>query len=329
MQLFIARAGYFRDKFTDIDLAKRSQKMEQVTRRKFMTLAGTASIFAALPKTGKSAASKRALGIQLYTVAADLNANVPGTLQALNKIGYRFVESAGFAKLSAKEFRKALDDAGLQCPSCHLGFSTADPGPLFEDAHAIGAKYVTSSVLLPPRAGSGTGAERFKIFASLNADDFKAIAELANQIGAKARQAKLQYVYHNHNFEFVDYGNGQTGYQVLLKETDAKLVKFELDCGWATAAGHLPLDYFKRISNRFCMLHAKDFVLKGKPTYALFGPDRPTGTELGKGQIDYRPIFTAAEAAGVEYYFSEQEPPIVNMTAMEAAKANFDYMNSI
>ncbi len=303
--------------------------MEHMNRREFMTLSSAAAVMSALPRSNWAAASDRALGIQLYTVAADLNANVAGTLQALKKIGYKFVESAGFAKLSAKEFRKALDDAGLQCPSCHLGFSTADPGPLFEDAHSVGARYVASSVLMPPRAGNISGPERAKMLAGLTADDFKKISELANQIGEKAKQANLQFAYHNHNFEFVDFGSGQTGYQILLQETDANLVKFEHDCGWAVAAGQKPIDYFKRHLNRYRMLHAKDFVLKGKPTYALYGPDRPTGTELGRGQIEYKPIFAAAQAAGVEFFFSEQEPPIVNMTAMEAARANFEYMRSL
>jgi sugar phosphate isomerase/epimerase len=135
-------------------------------------------------------------------------------------------------------------------------------------------------------------------------------------------------VYHNHNFEFRDHGGGATGYQVLLAETDANLVKLELDCGWATAAGQDVVGMLRRHPNRFRMLHVKDFVLTGKPTFELFGPDRPTGTELGRGQIDYKPIFAAAQAAGVEYYFSEQEPPITNMTPLDAARVNFDYMRS-
>ena len=59
------------------------------------------------------------------------------------------------------------------------------------------------------------------------------------------------------------------------------------------------------------------------------GPNRPTGTELGRGHIDYKPIFAAAGPAGVEYYFSEQEPPIKDMTALEAAKVNYEYMHAI
>jgi sugar phosphate isomerase/epimerase len=294
-----------------------------------MTLGGAAAVAAACGRTTQAAGPERALGIQLYTVAADLQKDVPGTLRALSKIGYRFAESAGFAKLSAPQFRKALDDAGLSCPSCHLPFSSADPRPLFEDAHTVGARYATASVLMPPAAAGGTPADMLAALPTLTLDDFRRIAALANEIGAKARDAGLQFVYHNHNFEFRDHGGGKTGFQVLLAETDANLVTLELDCGWTTAAGQNVLDLFRQHTGRFRMLHIKDFMLKGKPTHALFGPDRPAGTELGRGQIDYKAIFAAAPAAGIEYYFSEQEPPIVNMTPLEAAKVNFDYMRSL
>ena len=302
--------------------------MTNMTRRDAMTRGGAAALLAAWGLRTHGAGPERRLGIQLYTVAADLSNDVPGTLRALSKIGYKFVESARFANLSARDFRKALDEAGLQCPSCHLPFSGADPGPVFDDAHAVGARYATASTLLPPTA-SGAAPDLAKVLPTLTLDDFKKIAALANQIGTKAKAAGLQFVYHNHNFEFRDYGGGKTGYDVLLAETDANLVKLELDCGWATAAGQDIPDMFRRHPGRFRMLHVKDFVLKGKPTYALFGPDRPTGTELGRGQIGYKPIFAGAQAAGVEYYFSEQEPPIVNMTPLDAAKANFDYMRSL
>jgi hypothetical protein len=35
--------------------------------------------------------------------------------------------------------------------------------------------------------------------------------------------------------------NGKIGYDVLLERTDAALVDFELDCGWAVAAGSSPI----------------------------------------------------------------------------------------
>ena len=301
--------------------------MTNMTRRDVMTLRRSGRRAGGVGSRTHGRGTRAALGIQLYTVAADLSKDVPGTLRALSKIGYKFVESAGFAKLSARDFRKALDEAGLQCPSCHLPFSA--PIPVRSSTTRTPWARATPPpprCCLPPRREPRRPA---KVLPTLTLDDFKKIAALANQIGAKAKAAGLQFVYHNHNFEFRDYGGGKTGYDVLLAETDANLVKLELDCGWATAAGQNIPDMFRRHPGRFRMLHVKDFVLKGKPTYALFGPDRPTGTELGRGQIDYKPIFAGAQAAGVEYYFSEQEPPIVNMTPLDAAKANFDYMRSL
>lgn len=309
--------------------------MHQFARRQFLiggSAAGGAIVLThTLPTILRAETSTPAIGIQLYTVAADLNSDPHGTLNALNMIGYRQVETAGFAKLSAQEFRKALDDAGLHCPSAHVHFSDADPGPLFEDAHAVGAHYAVSSILIAPAPALAGASPRAGMppFANLTLDDFKRTADLANSIGAKAKQAGLQYAYHNHNFEFKDQGNGQTGYDLLLSQTDHDLVKFELDCGWMVAAGHNPVDYFSKYPNRYRMIHVKDFLPGGQPTTSLMGPDRPTGTELGRGHIDYAPIFPAARKAGVEYFFSEQEPPIVGMTALEAAKVNYDYMRSL
>lgn len=266
-------------------------------------------------------------GIQLYTVGADMQKDPPGTLHALREIGYVYVEAAGFGKLSPADFRKAVEDAGLKCPSAHLQFSSADPEPLFDQAHALGVQYVVSSVLIAQPPGASMRGF-ITALSSQTADDFKRNAALANDIARKAKAAGFQYAYHNHNFEFRDLGGGKIGYDILLAETDPDLVKFELDCGWISAAGHDPVDYFKRYPNRYRMIHVKDFV-KGPPTTDLMGASRPKGTELGRGWIDYHPIFAAAKAAGVEYYFSEQEPPFTDMTALAAAKADYDYMHAI
>lgn len=313
--------------------------MNRITRRSFVSAASVVSAAAALdqvlPSTAHAASSNRALGIELYTVEAVLEADMPGTLAALKKIGYKNVETGLISKIAAKDLRSGLDAAGLACPSAHLRFSSADPAPLFEDAHTLGAHYAVSSVLvasnqIPSSATPGAGVNDFlKVLSTLTADDWKRIADLANSIGAKAKQAGLQYAYHNHNFEFRDLGSGQTGYDLMLSETDPELVKFELDCGWMVASGHSPVDYMAKYPGRYRMIHVKDFLAGAAPTTALMGPDAPKGTELGRGSIDYKPIFAAAARAGVEYYFSEQEPPITGMTTLDAARVNYEYMRSI
>lgn len=300
------------------------------SRRSFLARGGTSAaaltILNSMPRSLRAYPLNRSLGIQLYTVSAALREDTPGTLHALHTIGYRIVESAGFANLSTKDFRKALDDAGLRCPSAHLHFSAEDPGRLLDDANTLGAHYAVSSLLLPPGAQNTSDNA---VLRSFTLDDFKLTAELANKIGAKAKQAGLQYAYHNHNYEFRNQGRGQAGYDLLLKDTDPALVKFELDCGWMVAAGRSPVDYIRHNPDRYHLLHIKDFVAGSEVTTDLRGPNRPTGTELGRGYIDYKPIFAAARTAGIDYYFSEQEPPIVGKTEIEAARINYDYMHAL
>jgi sugar phosphate isomerase/epimerase len=273
------------------------------------------------------------IGIQLWTVRETLRSDPGGTLEQLRRIGYRTVESAGFGGLSAKQFRRLIDDAGLLCPSAHLDFRSADVGAIFDDAHALGAGYAVSSILrpgtgaVPPLSPSLQGAA--DALRMMTREDAKATAELANRIGAQAKRAGLQYAYHNHFFEFFDLGNGEVAYDVLLRETDPELVEFEIDCGWMKAAGHDPIAYFKKYPHRFPMIHVKDFLpAAGEDAGAATAALR-VGAELGAGFIDYKPIFAAAKSQPLKYYFAEQEGPFTRMTQLEAAKVSYGYLHAL
>jgi sugar phosphate isomerase/epimerase len=270
------------------------------------------------------------VGIQLYSVNQAMHSDAAGTLKKLQQIGYRNVETAGFGGLSAADFRKLLDDSGLVCPSAHLDFISGNIEANFADAHALGAHYVVSSVL---RRGTGdlpTLDPAFSKYAetlrAMTLEDAKQTAELANRIGEKAKQAGLQFGYHNHFMEFVDQGHGQVAYDVLLKETDPGLVAFEIDCGWMRVAGGDPVHYFKKYPHRFPMIHVKDFLSVGTKNVA---PGLRVGTELGNGFVDYRPIFAAAKSEGLKYYFVEQEAPFTRMSPIDAAQVNYDYLHAI
>jgi len=263
------------------------------------------------------------VGLQLYSVKANLQEDPAGTLQAIKNIGFGEVETAGFAGLSAKTFRKALDDAGLVCPSAHLSFDAANLGPTFEDAHALGVHYVTSGGLRASLRPSVTSTS-----AGMTVEEAKRTAALANRIGEMARRSGLQYAYHNHNGEFVDQG-GTIGFDVLLHETDPKLVKFEIDCGWMVVGGRNPVDYFKAYPGRFPMIHVKDFLPPGNPGSGDGKTREYAGAELGHGMIDYGPIFAAANTAGLEHYFAEQEGPFVRMSQLEAARQAYTYLHAM
>jgi hypothetical protein len=137
------------------------------------------------------------VGIQLWTVRENLQSDARGTLEQLRRIGYRTVESAGFGGLSAKEFRKLIDAAGLRCPSAHLDFRSGDVEAIFGDAHALGARYAVSSILRP---GTGTVPRVSPALQGvanslrmMTREDAKETAELANRIGEQAKRAGLQY----------------------------------------------------------------------------------------------------------------------------------------
>jgi sugar phosphate isomerase/epimerase len=295
------------------------------SRREFLVLSGHAGVVAlasfGLPRYATAHPPGKHPGIQLYTVNEAMRADPAGTLKRLRHMGFAEVESAGFGSSSAKQFRALLDDAGLACPSAHLQFNMDSLDRAFEDAQALGAKYAVSSMLHSLVAGSQAAKDVFKT--GLTLDEAKRTAEVANRIGAAARRAGLQYAYHNHNFEFADQGGGAIGYDVLLKETDPQLVKFQIDCGWMVFAGHDPVEYFRKYPQRFPMIHVKDFLPRAD------GDSGMRGAELGHGTVDYKPIFAAAGKAGLRHYFVEQEGPFARMSPLEAAQVDCDYLRTI
>ena len=291
--------------------------MSAGSRRKFLIEAAGlgAAAFASsfLARLANSDPLGGPIGIQLYTVKEAMQADPAGTLKKLRAIGFSQVETAGFGKLSARRFRTLLDDAGLTCPSAHLPFDASDLGRTFEDAHALGAHYATSGSLRSPEKRG------------VSPDEAKRTADLANRIGGAARRAGLQYAYHNHDAEFAPRDHGVSSYDVLLRETDPDLVKFEVDCGWMIFAGRNPIVYFEKYPNRFPMIHVKDFL----PGAGAGNPGDMRGAELGTGVVDYKPIFAAAAKAGLRHYFVEQEGPFARLTPLEAARVDYDYLHSL
>ncbi|MEA2259490.1 MAG: hypothetical protein QOJ51_2315 [Acidobacteriaceae bacterium] len=146
--------------------------MRSISRRKAIKTGiatATAAIFTeGLPKSLWAKPLVTSPGIQLYTVDKELKADVEGTLKKVKAIGYEEVEAAGFAGLSAKQFRAALDGAGLNCASTHFfDFGGSDPGHLLEEANALGVHYTVSSMMgnFPNKPSGEMGVEGYKALA--------------------------------------------------------------------------------------------------------------------------------------------------------------------
>ena len=261
------------------------------SRRTFLKASSAlAAAAVAGPRSLLSAPLRFPIGLQLYSVRNLLPKDFDGTLHQLAAAGYKEVEAAGYFDKTAADFGNALQKAGLKCVSTHhqLTQLKTQLDQLIEYGQALGLQYIICSWAGVHRDPSRTG--------ELNLDDWRYVADQFNTIGAKVKSAGMTFGYHNHTVEF-GKENGIVYFDELLKRTDPKVVSFEMDCGWVVAGGHNPVEYLSKFPERFPLLHVKDLVKQ---------PDgKWRNVVMGKGTIDYRPIFRAA--TGLKHYFIEQE----------------------
>jgi len=135
---------------------------------------------------------------------------------------------------------------------------------------------------------------------------FKALAEKLNKFGEKAKANGMRLCYHNHAFEYQNF-NGKTGLEMLMSGTDKSLVGLELDIFWASVAGLNPVDVLKQFSGRVPLVHLKDKSKDFGQTQYNEKVPKDTFKELGNGSIDISSVLKAADAAGAEHYFVEQD----------------------
>lgn len=280
----------------------------------------------------------RPIGLQLYTVGKEMDADPFGTLKQVAAIGYQNVELSPLGKTPLKDLKKALDDVGLKNSSGHymLPELMTHLDRNVNAAKELGQEYMVITVpwVADPSRFKTDPANQMAFFLALiqglTLDDWKWNAEQFNKVGEQVKKVGLQLGYHNHNFEFKLYGS-TTGYDEFIRLTDPSLVKLELDCGWMTVAGHDPVAYLTKYPERYRLLHIKDFHKGFRPTTKLAdqGPGAPVPTELGRGEIGYGKILRAASKGQIDALFVEQEPPFTEMPALEAIKVDYDYLKNL
>ena len=301
--------------------------MHGISRRAFLKTASASAACAALWNSVPLLMADPLglpLGLQLYSVRELLPKDYEGTLRQLGAIGYREVEAAGFFDHSPSQVKQAMDQAGLHCVSAHYPMAQLQPKveEIIQFGKDLGLKYIVcaSPMVKDPSRVNDAGSRAAR--EAMTLDDWRWNAEQFNHIGERVNAAGIRFAYHNHMTEF-RAENGVLFYDELLRLTDPTKVTMELDCGWMVLGGKNPADYLTRYSTRFSMLHVKDFKLAGFTP----GSAPPPSTELGRGNIDYRPIFEAAKKASIEHAFVEQEE--FDMPPMEALKVDADYMQAL
>jgi sugar phosphate isomerase/epimerase len=272
------------------------------TRRTFLQQAGLVSTGLMLRPKGLFAATPL-IGLQLYTVRNQIGKDPEGTLAKVAAVGYNSVELMGYANgkffgLTPAQLSALIKKYNLKSPSGHYGMMNylmkGDQNDLQDNITAavtMGHSYLVIPFL--------TDNMRTSL------DDYKKLAAKFNVAATEAKKSGLKLAYHNHDFEFKDWGGGQTGFSVLLKETDPSLVFFEMDIYWTVRAGQDPIQLINNNPGRIKMWHLKDMAQKEAPSYDVGGQQyfAPVGT----GIIDFKTIFKNKAKSGMEHFFVEQD----------------------
>lgn len=265
-----------------------------MNRRKFLLSTGVTAaglVIGCDMKAGNKLAKENLVGLQLYSVRDELKQGLDKVLEKVSAAGYGSVEMFGFSaadnffKNTPSDVAAMLKAHNLVSPSGHymLDLFEKDGQQVVEAALAVGHKYVVIPWFPQEQRDS--------------LDDYKVIAEKINKAALLCKEHKLKMAYHNHEFEFVKYDGGVSGYDILLKECDKDLVDLELDLYWVQVAGENAVDIFKKNPGRIKMWHVKD----------MDKSDPKKQTEVGSGIIDFKAIFSEAKLSGMEYFYVEQE----------------------
>lgn len=237
------------------------------------------------------------VGLQLYSLRDGFKTNVPGTLDEVRKFGFQHVELAGLYNLPPEQFRTMLAERGLKPIAGHWPYDLLkkDPEAVAAQARALNLKYA--------------GCAWISHKAPFDEAQCRDAAATFNRAGEVMARHGMKVYYHNHGYEFQPHGDG-TLMDLLISLTDPKLVCFQMDLLWTIFPGQDPAKLLAKHGARWELLHLKD-LRKGVKGDLTGHTDVKNDVALGTGQIDFPAVLKAAKAAGVKWYFIEDESPDV------------------
>ena len=284
-----------------------------LNRRDFLKTTGTLTSGLLIARSAfsmdepfSSIAAIKKFGLQLYSLRDDLPKDPKGVLKQVASFGYKQVESfegkqGMFWGMTNKEFKTYMDELGMTIVSSHCNMNT-DFETKAAQAGEIGMKYLICPYLGPQKS----------------IDDYKKAAEKFNACGDICKKNGLRFAYHNHGYSF-NAIDGVLPQDVMMQNTDATLVDFQMDIYWVVTAGADPIAWINKYPGRFKLCHIKDRK-KGADA-----KDTDASTDVGTGGIDFKKILKTASGKGMQYYIVEQER-YDNSTPLKSAAVDAAYM---
>ncbi len=300
----------------------------KLSRRKFLVSSSLSAAGALLlPKNmfANTTAAYTIMGIQLYSVRDDMKTDPMGTMKQLAAMGYKNVEHANYVNgkfygYAPTEFKKVLDDLGLNMPSGHT---------VMNAGHWDAANNDFTDVWKQTVADAATVGQLYVISPWLdeglrkNYDDLLGFLDVFNKCGELCKKSGLKFGYHNHDFEFKYSLNGKQIYDIILEKTDPELVLQQIDIGNMYGAGGRALEIIKKYPGRFESMHVKDEIKtagKGEMN------DNYESTVLGRGILPVKQIVDLAKKSGGTTEFIIEQESYQGKTPIACAEEDFKIM---
>jgi sugar phosphate isomerase/epimerase len=244
------------------------------------------------------------IAAQIYTVREHLKtpADIAASLKKVRQIGYEAVQAVSTDVVKPAELGKMIKDAGLVACSAHDGGILTDAKAVADKMKALGASFVSYPY-------PGVKLETLA--------DVQSLAKGLNEAGKVLHDSGITLTYHNHSIEFRRF-NGKLMLDVLYGETDPKNLQGEIDTYWVQHGGGDSEDWCRKLKGRLPCLHMKDYMVTSE--------SRPTFTEIGNGNLDWKKIVPAAEASGCKWYIVEQDT--CPGDPFDSLKMSFDYIKA-
>ena len=237
------------------------------------------------------------LAVQMYTLRSLFTGEAPAmtlddVLAAVAAAGYSGVELFGPLEPPAAEMAALLQKHNLQVISAHVGM-----GMIEYDMEGVAAYHKA--------LGNDTVAIPCMDVASrpTSAAGWTELGGRLNDLGARARDAGMHLLYHNHDFEMVEL-DGRTALEWMLDAAAPDNVGAELDIAWVVRGGQDPLRLIGAMTGRLPRFHAKDAAPTGE------NADQGGHADVGYGTLDWDALLPAAQQAGVTWLIVEHDLPL-------------------
>ncbi|AIQ47089.1 xylose isomerase [Paenibacillus sp. FSL R7-0273] len=228
------------------------------------------------------------------------------SFQKLKEIGYKAVQISGIGPIDPQLVKEYADEAGLAICATHVPWSR-----LVNDLEALAAEHKLWNCKY---IGLGSLPAEYQT----SREGYRSFVSQASEIARTLKEKHgLQFIYHNHDFEFERF-DGTTGMEVLLSESDADAVGFELDLYWVQAGGGSPVSWVRKVEGRMQVVHLKDMaIVERKAAFA----------EIGEGNMNYPDIIEACRETSVEWYVVEQD--VCRRDPFESLAISLNYLKKL